>query len=117
MNSHELIASRQATHGPAFQNHCNIAALWSAYLGVLLSPEQVAVMMMLLKAARTKGGYSKDHYDDMAGYAVIAGQCREALIALSQGQRPQDGSLAAAPSPSLDHTVAPTDQAPVPEAR
>ena len=117
MNSHELIASRQATHGPAFQNHCNIAALWSAYLGVMLSPDQVAIMMMLLKAARTKSGHSQDHYDDMAGYAVIAGQCREALIALSQGQRPQDGSPAVAPSPSPDHTVAPTGQSPAPEAR
>lgn len=74
----ELVSgARHATHGDSYQNHKNIAALWSAYLDVRITPHQVAMMMALLKAARTKtGNHNQDDYVDMAGYAGVAEEIR-----------------------------------------
>lgn len=66
---------REKTHGNKTTNHQNIAALWSAYLGVSITADQVALMMVLLKVARTKtGSLNHDDYVDMAGYAGVAGE-------------------------------------------
>lgn len=49
----------------------NIANLWSAYLGEVINPEDVALMMVLLKVARLMEDAT--HYDsavDIAGYAA-----------------------------------------------
>src|SRR5574341_1863066 len=105
MNSAELIASRQATHGSPLQNHRNIAALWSGYLGAFITPAQVAVMMVLLKIARTKSNPNvKDHWDDAAAYIAIAAECQEVMRSTSQGPRPQVESLETSPSPSASRT-------------
>jgi len=71
----ELVGGDRAkTHGDKFENHLNIARLWSAYLGCAITPEQVALMMGLLKIARTKTGtYNPDDFIDLVGYASIAG--------------------------------------------
>ena len=63
---------RARVYGSAKDNFGVIADLWGAYLGVRLAAEQVAVMMVLVKAARLKA--SPDHGDswvDMAGYAAL----------------------------------------------
>lgn len=66
---------REKTHGPKLQNHMNIAALWSAYLGREVTPHDVAMLMILLKVARTKAGsFNEDDYIDIAGYAGVAGE-------------------------------------------
>lgn len=66
---------RQVQHGDKLQNHQNVAALWSAYLGYAITVEQVAGMMVLLKLARTKtGGLNRDDFVDMAGYAGVMGE-------------------------------------------
>jgi Domain of unknown function (DUF6378) len=76
----DLVAGdRNEQHGDIAEVHRNIAALWSAYLWAAgqgtLTPKQVAVMLVLLKIARTKGDrHNEDNYVDMAGYAGIAGQ-------------------------------------------
>jgi|TARA_Y100001938_G_C7987384_1_gene377632 hypothetical protein len=68
---------RQKDYGDKVQNHTNIAKLWSAYLDVEVTAENVAIMMGLLKVARTKlGATSKDTYIDMAAYSAIAGEIR-----------------------------------------
>ena len=70
---------RAATHGDAHRNHWNIAALWNAFLSIRpepvdpLSPRDVALMMTLLKIARTQlGDHNTDDYIDAAGYVAIA---------------------------------------------
>lgn len=73
---------RAATHGDKVQNHDNIAALWNAYLQghlvVALTAHDVALMMALLKIARTKTGrFNPDDYVDLAGYAGCAAEIRE----------------------------------------
>jgi len=72
---------RENTHGDKVENHQNISRLWNAYLGwrlntgCYLSAKDVALMMALVKIARTKtGAFNPDDYVDLAGYAGCAGE-------------------------------------------
>ena len=68
---------RQVDYGDKTENHKNIARLWSAYLEYTISPHDVAILMCLLKVARTKlGAVSKDTYADMSAYSAIAGEIK-----------------------------------------
>ena len=68
---------RQKDYGDKVDNHTNIAKLWSAYKDVDITPHDVAIMMALLKIARTKlGSVSMDTYIDMAAYGAIAGEIK-----------------------------------------
>lgn len=77
--------SRQEEYGPIEDNFGTIAGLWNTYLcsrekseggdGMTISPEDVAIMMCLLKIARISSGQTKeDNYVDIAGYAACAGE-------------------------------------------
>tara|TARA_R110001606_G_scaffold104716_1_gene228473 strand:+ start:1880 stop:2152 length:273 start_codon:yes stop_codon:yes gene_type:complete len=68
---------REKDYGDKVENHSNIARLWSAYLEIEIEAHDVAIMMTLLKIARTKlGKVSKDTYIDMAAYGAIAGEIK-----------------------------------------
>ena len=68
---------REKDYGDKVENHKNIARLWSAYLEVPIEAHDVAIMMALLKIARTKlGAVSKDTYIDMSAYSAIAGEIK-----------------------------------------
>ena len=68
---------REEDYGDKVHNHSNIARLWSAYLDTKIEAHDVAIMMVLLKIARTKlGKVSKDTYIDMAAYGAIAGEIK-----------------------------------------
>jgi hypothetical protein len=68
---------RHKDYGDKVKNHNNIAKLWSAYKDVKITAHDVAVMMVLLKIARTKlGEISKDTYVDMSAYGAIAGEIK-----------------------------------------
>ena len=68
---------RQKDQGDKLHNHTNIAKLWSAYLDIKVSAHDVAILMALLKVARTKlGKVSSDTYVDMASYSAIAGEIK-----------------------------------------
>tara|TARA_R110000787_G_scaffold19223_2_gene57987 strand:+ start:1356 stop:1706 length:351 start_codon:yes stop_codon:yes gene_type:complete len=80
--SEYVAGDRADAHGPAVENHANIAHLWSGYLhdslkdGVTLTPEDAANLMELLKIARRKqGNFNADDYVDGAGYAGVAFEC------------------------------------------
>ena len=73
--------SRAKTHGDKIKNHENIARLWSSYLqnktqlNIVLSPEDVAQLMTLLKITRSQAGeHNIDDYIDGVGYQAIAGE-------------------------------------------
>ena len=72
-----VTGQRQYEYGDKYQNHNNIAKLWSAYLDYNISAHDVAICMMLLKAARLKHRATEDCYIDMAGYAAIAGEIND----------------------------------------
>lgn len=66
---------RQDSYGPPGENFSNIARLWSVYLGYTIMPEDVAMLMVLLKVARAKGGSAGvDTYVDIAGYAALGAE-------------------------------------------
>ena len=67
-------------YGDKVINHGNIAKLWSTYLDHPLTGHEVAVMMCLLKIARTKlGKRTRDTYADGSAYMAIAGEIQEKL--------------------------------------
>ena len=69
--------TRNKTHGDKAKNHGNIAQLWSWYLRKEVTAYDVAMMMTLLKIARTRTGQpNKDDHVDAAGYVAIAGEMR-----------------------------------------
>ena len=74
----ELVGGdRQKDYGDKVDNHNNIAKLWSAYLDIHVTAHDVAILMSLLKVARTKlGAVSKDTYVDMSAYSAIAGEIK-----------------------------------------
>ena len=85
MNTSEILkksqslvdGARHTDYGDKTENHKNIAKLWSAYLDTKINAHDVAIMMALLKMARTKlFAVSKDTYIDMAAYGAIAGEIK-----------------------------------------
>ena len=49
--------------------------MWSAFMGIEITPTEVAAMMALLKIARVASGHSKaDNWIDLAGYAACGGE-------------------------------------------
>lgn len=70
-----VMVDRAATHGDAEQSFAQIAALWSVRLGIAITPEQVAILMIDLKTVRAWGnpGHA-DNWIDLAGYAACGGE-------------------------------------------
>ena len=66
---------RAATHGSAEDNFGLIACYWSAHLDVGIGPEDVAIMMTLMKLARAKAnpGHA-DNWVDGCGYLALGGE-------------------------------------------
>ena len=77
----ELVGGdREAQHGPKLDNFTRIADLWQGWLSARrsgpLQAHDAAVMMALLKLARTQSGaFNADDYIDAAGYAGCAVEC------------------------------------------
>ena len=76
--AHTLVSGdREKDYGDKVKNHNNIAKLWSAYLDAPITAHDVAILMTLLKVARTKlGQVSEDTYIDMSAYGAIAGEIK-----------------------------------------
>ncbi|WP_416565073.1 DUF6378 domain-containing protein [Nocardia testacea] len=71
--AHTLIyGDREDQYGHPRESFARIAALWSAYLGIEVTPADFANLMILMKTARTKSGYHRDSYVDIVGYAANA---------------------------------------------
>ena len=72
-----VAGDRENDYGDKVHNHNNIARLWSAYLDTEIKAHDVAILMTLLKVARTKlGAVSEDTYIDMSAYSAIAGEIK-----------------------------------------
>lgn len=70
-----VCGQREQDYGTPESNFQLIADLWGDYLGRLISPTDVAMMMALLKIARIKnGGGTGDSFVDLAGYAACGGE-------------------------------------------
>lgn len=68
-----ILTEREAQHGDPKENLGRIASYWSSYLGINLTAEDVALMMLLMKMGRLNTGKVKtDSVRDLVGYAAIA---------------------------------------------
>ena len=74
---------RNAQYGEPEDSFRAIAEFWETYVrercvskgsNVFIEPADVAMMMVLLKVARTIGGTKADTYIDIAGYAACAAE-------------------------------------------
>ena len=65
---------RELEHGPPKHNFRRIAKMWRGYLEKDITPSDVCVMMVLLKAARLRHKLSDDSFIDMAGYAALGSE-------------------------------------------
>ena len=66
-----VTGKREKEYGDPEDSFRMIAELWSAYLKKYIKPEDVAIMMILLKVARVQGkGGTEDCFVDMAGYSA-----------------------------------------------
>ena len=69
-----VCGQREQDYGSPENNFEIIAGFWTAYKGVPFTPNDVAMMMALLKIARIKsGGGTTDSFVDLAGYAAWGG--------------------------------------------
>lgn len=66
-----ISSDRNKQYGSPENNFERTAQIWSVILGVPISNEDVAMMMVGLKMARyaSKSGYQPDTWIDIAGYA------------------------------------------------
>lgn len=70
-----VCVDRQDAYGKPEDNFALIASLWGTYLGKGITAKDVALMMCLLKIARSKTGLHKDdNYIDLAGYAACGAE-------------------------------------------
>lgn len=72
-----VIRDRNSSYGEPEDNFRETADLWNMYMSAKLkekiTPFEVAMLMMLLKVARTKTSPDKDdHLIDICGYAACA---------------------------------------------
>ena len=74
-----VTGARETTYGSPEDCFTTIAGLWGSYLNTTISTTDVAMLMVLLKVARSRGnaGYA-DNYVDIAGYAACAGELQDA---------------------------------------
>ena len=97
---------RNRQHGSIEGVHQKIADLWGAYLGVEVSAQDVAAMMVLLKIGRTRNGKANpDDWVDAAGYAGIGGQLADEKAKKNTASKCRGQSIEAGPLPSTSEAV------------
>lgn len=62
---------RNEKYGPPEENLQRIADMWSGYLSIPVTAEDVALMMVLVKISRSRAGYSRDNAVDGVAYFLI----------------------------------------------
>jgi hypothetical protein len=71
---------RGTDYGHPIGNHKRIAELWSAYLNYPIQPNEVAILMCLVKISRqAEDPRVADNYTDALGYIAIAKTITEAM--------------------------------------
>ncbi len=72
-----VYGDRNDSYGHPHDDFTRTAGLWSAFLGVEISAEEAALMMVLLKLSREKNKHDDDNIVDGHGYLLVAGRIRE----------------------------------------
>lgn len=75
-----VLKNRADQYGAVEDSFGRVALIWSAILGVEISPSQVALMLAGLKMARLAGNLTHaDSWVDLAGYAACGGEVSGAI--------------------------------------
>jgi len=74
MADHLINKDRHDDYGDASESFTAIAQMWSAYLGAVVTPRDVAMCMALLKAARLRIQPHADSEVDGAAYFALASE-------------------------------------------
>jgi hypothetical protein len=79
-----IAGARDVQYGGPEDNFTRIAKIWSVILGINVTTEDVAMMMVGLKVARyaSKSGFQADTWIDVAGYAGCGYEVGEKLAEL-----------------------------------
>lgn len=68
----ELInGPRREAYGPVEESFQRIAQIWSGVLGIPVTPQQVALLMIGLKLHRESNSHSEDNLVDLVGYTLL----------------------------------------------
>lgn len=73
-----VFGDRNRDYGPPEENHKRTAELWTAYLGVRITPRQVCLMNVLQKCSRDAHHAKQDNLTDIIGFAANAAACTAA---------------------------------------
>ena len=73
----EVTRERMDQYGHPREVYRHTAALWSGYLGGTISPEDVALMMVLFKMGREMNRKGRDNLIDMHGYLLVYDRIQE----------------------------------------
>lgn len=77
----ELVyGDRQKDYGHPADDYGRTAALWSALLGIEITPVQAALCMVLVKLSREMNVPKPDNLVDAHGYLLVAGRIKERAI-------------------------------------
>lgn len=66
---------RQADYGHPVENYTHIAKVVTSFLRSKVTPEEMAVIMVIVKLCRSTEKYKRDNFVDAAGYLKIANMC------------------------------------------
>lgn len=89
-----VTVDRAATHGAPENSFGRIAAVWSARLGLTVTPAQVCILLADLKGCRAwdNPGHA-DNWVDLAGYAACGGEVAGGAAAARGVDMPPHGML------------------------
>lgn len=81
-----IAGDRDKQYGGPEDNFTRIAKIWSVILGIEITAEDVAMMMVGVKVARyaNKSGFQPDTWIDIAGYGACGYEVGEKLTQSSQ---------------------------------
>lgn len=81
-----ISGDRDTQYGGPEDNFLRIAKIWSVILGIEITTEDVAMMMVGVKVARyaNKSGFQPDTWIDVAGYGACGYEVGEKLYRSSQ---------------------------------
>jgi len=69
MDTNQLVTERGSDYGHPRDDFGRTAQLWTAYLKYPIMPEDVPMMMILLKVSRERHKHKDDNLADIKGYA------------------------------------------------
>jgi hypothetical protein len=79
--SAEIVHERQKNYDSPVKNFTDIATCWSTIVGKTITPNQVALMMIMMKCLRENFVHQDDNLIDIGGYTI----CLEQILCTKEG--------------------------------